>query len=105
VDEGKGDSQGEVFARFFRGSPSTRAFRARANRAGTAGRFAVRGVAVHQQAKASMPTANEPWANMGQAALATLASLAAVATRNLYLAGRIIADRVRIPPSPPAYFL
>jgi hypothetical protein len=39
-----------------------------------------------------------PWANMGQVAMATMASIAAVATWNLQLAGRIIADCVRIPP-------
>jgi len=36
-------------------------------------------------------------ANMGQAALAAVASLAPLATRNLQLAGRIDAHRVRIP--------
>jgi hypothetical protein len=46
-----------------------------------------------------------PWANMGQAAMATVASIAPLATWNPQVAGRIVADRVRIPPSPPAYFL
>ena len=45
---------------------------------------------------------SRPWANMGQGALATVASMAALATYNLQVAGRIIADRVRIPPSPPS---
>jgi hypothetical protein len=39
-----------------------------------------------------------PWANMGQGAMATLASKATLATWNLQVADRIIGDRVRIPP-------